>query len=363
MSATVAINGLTITHRGSGGKHSNSAPDICRTGGGTPVPYSITAVNPDIDQGTQKVFADGGNMIAIKPSIYTRCSGDESGVGRGVVSGTHLKRSHWITYSPNVYAEGENICRLSDKLFMNDRNTISGTGGQQESPVRLNDPLLDELCNIFCQTRDEWHQCLASKPRKECKRPSHAAKTKTRAALERPGSALNRAVGQRLPGGFGAAERTLYAAADRALDMGRKFYDEGGIKKALRRAVAKAAGKVAVDRAQKVGKRIWLKLVPGLNVLSTALDAAMTAADIYELIEAASSVLDDAIRIQPDFTLLDKDGVVDQIYDFKFDGPPDYQDSMPEDQRRRYASVANKQPIPVDDATCKCDARLSRPMT
>ncbi|PVA11044.1 hypothetical protein DC366_04530 [Pelagivirga sediminicola] len=136
MAVTLNVNGLTITHRGSGGSHRNSAPDVCKTpGSGAPVPYSITAFNPDIVRGTTTVLADGGNMIAHKPSIFSKCTGDEAGSMSGVVSGTTADISEWITYSPNVYAEGQNICRLSDKLFMNSRNTICGQTGRDPSAV------------------------------------------------------------------------------------------------------------------------------------------------------------------------------------------------------------------------------------
>lgn len=359
MSATVAINGLTMTHCGSGGEHSNSAPDVCRTAGGTPVPYFITAVNPDIDKGTQSVFADGGNMIAIKPSIYRRCSGDEAGLGLGVVSGTHLRRSHWITYSPNVYAEGENICRLSDKLFMNDRNTISGAGGQQEADLSTGDAVLDHLCEIFCEARDEWHKCRAKPPAKGCTSPSNIAKQKTRTALNKAGSPLNRAVRSRFRGGaFGAAERSLYNSADKLLGSGRKIYTEKGLKDALRRAVTKAAKEAGINRLKKMGRRFWMKAVPGLNVITTVIDGALTAKDIYDIISAADGLIKNAVRIQPDFAVLNGDGSVAQIYDYKFDAPG-YQDSASRSQQQLYRGSKGNAMIEVNNARCNCSARLA----
>lgn len=357
MTVTIRVNGLTITHRGSGGQHGNSAPDVCKTpGGSVPVPYAITAVNPDIDQGTTTVHADGGNMIAIRPSIFTRCTGDEAGSMGGIISGTFLKRSHWITYSPNVHAEGENICRLTDKLFMNDRNTISGAGGQVETSLSTGDAILDALCVIFCESRDEWHRCRAKPPAGNCDKPSKIAQRKAQAALDQPGSELRKAMSRRFPGAVGAAERSLYAAGDRALDAGRKFYTQSGLKDALRRAVRKAVTEAGINRAKAMGKRFWVKMVPGLNIISTALDVYMTAQDIYDIIKMADSFMDDAVRIQPDFSVLDKDGGVAEIYDFKFDADP-YQDSFSDSQKRLYQNVTGKPPVEVNNATCKCDAR------
>lgn len=359
MSVTVRVNGLTISHRGSGGRHSNSAPDVCKTPGkGVPVPYAITAFNPDIAQGTRTVLADGGHMIAVRPSVFSRCSGDAAGSMGGVISGTFLRRSHWITYSPNVYAEGENICRLTDKLFMNDRNTVSGTGGQFETLISTGDDILDALCTIFCESRDEWHRCRAAPPSppRRCERPSRIAQRKTQAALDNNNSALRRAVGRRYPGAIGAAERALYAAGDRALDVGRKFYTHSGLKDALTRAVRRAVTEAGISRARSMGRRFWLRLVPGLNVIATALDVAMTANDIYDIIRAADGLMDNAVRIQPDFAVIDADGAVSEIYDFKFDAPG-YQDSFSDGQRRLYQNTTGKAPIEVNNATCQCDGR------
>lgn len=70
--------------------------------------------------------------------------------------------------------------------------------------------------------------------------------------------------------------------------------------------------------------RSWLKLVPGLNVLSTiygVVDLAMTAADIYSMVKGADMIMDKAIKIQPDFAVMDENGALEKIYDFKFDDP------------------------------------------
>lgn len=159
MPNTVSTNGLTMSHKGTGGYEKNSTPDVCLTPSGpVPVPYSIISFSRDLIRGTRTVFADGGHSVAIKGSAHTPGYGDEPGTAKGVMSGTNMHESTWITYSPNVYAEGKNICRLSDKLFMNNKNCISGAGGHYEPPAHLEE-LVKELCKIFCQVRDEWHEC------------------------------------------------------------------------------------------------------------------------------------------------------------------------------------------------------------
>jgi hypothetical protein len=364
MSVTIRVNGLTITHKGSGGQHQNSSPDVCKTpGSGVPVPYAITAFNPDIVKGTTTVHADGGHMIAHRTSEFSRCTGDEAGSMGGVVSGTFTKQSNWITWSPDVFMEGKNVCRKTDKLFMNNRNCISGQGGQGEVPIPGGDVVLNALCDIFCEAREEWQRCKAATPPRTCPRPSTLARDKARAALGRAGSPLRNAIQRRIPGGVGAAERSIYTLGNRARDLGRKFYDQQALRDSLERAVRRAIRDAGVDALQRMGRRWWMRMVPGLNLLGGALDiidGAMAAADIYNAIRSVDTLMNDAVRIVPDFTVLNPDGSVAEIYDFKFDAPG-YQDVMPEDQRRLYSQNTDKPPVTVDNATCNCDARRGPP--
>lgn len=62
------------------------------------------------------------------------------------------------------------------------------------------------------------------------------------------------------------------------------------------------------------------------------------------------------MRIQPDFSVLNPDGSVHEIYDFKFDREG-YQDTFSESQKRLYQDVTCKPPIVISDASCNCAAR------
>ncbi|ECI5354917.1 DUF4150 domain-containing protein, partial [Salmonella enterica subsp. enterica] len=55
----------------------------------------------------------------------------------GVISGTNKAETEWISHSFDVFFEGKPACRLTDKLFMNHRNTMNMAGLMQEyiSPV------------------------------------------------------------------------------------------------------------------------------------------------------------------------------------------------------------------------------------
>jgi hypothetical protein len=82
MSVTIRVNKLTIAHKGTGGFARSTLPDVCKSPT-APVPYVNTSFISTLTKGTKTVFADGGNMIAIKGSEQATSIGDEPGVGKG----------------------------------------------------------------------------------------------------------------------------------------------------------------------------------------------------------------------------------------------------------------------------------------
>ena len=132
MGVTVNINGLSLCHRGSNGITVATAPDVCNTPPvPTPIPYPNIAFSSDLSGGTTTVFADGGNSAAIQSSIFSKSTGDEPGTGGGVVSGTFTKDASWLTFSADVFFEGESVCRLTDKMLHNHGNTVNCSGEMQ----------------------------------------------------------------------------------------------------------------------------------------------------------------------------------------------------------------------------------------
>jgi len=128
MPVTIAVNKLSLSHKGANGIAAATIPDVCKTpspGGPVPVPYPNIATSDSLANGTKTVKADGGNMCAIKGSEYARSNGDEAGTAGGVKSSTNMKEAKWITYSFDVKLEGKNACRLSDKMTNNHENTVS----------------------------------------------------------------------------------------------------------------------------------------------------------------------------------------------------------------------------------------------
>lgn len=131
---TINVNGLTLCHKGSGGVTHNTLPDVCKTPPfAIPVPFENEAYSSDLIKGTSSVFADGGNMIANFGSCFAKSVFDEPGSMGGVNSGTYRAEADWISHSFDVFFEGKPACRLTDKMFMNHRNTVNMAGLVQES--------------------------------------------------------------------------------------------------------------------------------------------------------------------------------------------------------------------------------------
>ena len=155
MTITVRVNDLTLSHKGSGGMSTATMPDVCLTPAPPappqPLPYPNIAFNADLTKGTTTVFADGGNMIAIRGSQLARSSGDEPGVAGGVTSGVNMSHTDWMTWSMDVMMDGANVCRLTDKQFHNQHNTVN-MGGHLETPLPkgVADAELEFLCQLMC---------------------------------------------------------------------------------------------------------------------------------------------------------------------------------------------------------------------
>lgn len=134
MPVTIKVNGAmnSLVHKGSNHIANSTVPDVCKTpspGGPVPVPYPvIVSMSSDLANGSTTVTADGGNMIAIKGCELSRCTGDEPGTAGGVKSSTFMKEAKFILYSFDVKIDGQNACRLYDKMSMNHENTVDLAG-------------------------------------------------------------------------------------------------------------------------------------------------------------------------------------------------------------------------------------------
>jgi hypothetical protein len=125
MGQTTFANGRGIVHKGSGGQ-SVVFPDVCKTPVGNaivPIPYPNLGMASDTTNGPKSVKTDGA-MSMVKGAKYSKSSGDEAGVQKGVASGTHRDECEFMMYSFDVKLEGKNVCRLGDPLFHNKKNIM-----------------------------------------------------------------------------------------------------------------------------------------------------------------------------------------------------------------------------------------------
>lgn len=350
MTVTITANGLTISHKGSGGFETNSAPDVCKTPPKPlPIPYSIISYSKDIVRGSVTVLADGGNSIDIEGSAHTPCTGDEPGSVGGVVSGTNVHESTWITFSPNVFVEGKSVCRQTDKMYMNNRNTISGTGGNWEPTLKTSDKVLEELCKIFCKIDND------GKPNKDARGKEAAEKSK---GLK---SATTSKYGSKAAPDFNKTimhpTRSNIPGKPPRKNWARHL---GQLESKLRKSFFQQAGRIAGRKALSKASTIWTRAIPVVGWAMAAYDVydvAMTATDLWKQYKATGvdKLKDMAAKgyniyeARPDVSI-SNGGKVEAIYDFKFGGQP-----WNEGQKQLYEEIAGKGKVTaVDQKTCKC---------
>ncbi|MCU7907092.1 MAG: DUF4150 domain-containing protein, partial [Candidatus Thiodiazotropha sp. (ex Epidulcina cf. delphinae)] len=305
MAVTITINGLTLCHQGSGGIIHNTLPDVCKTPDkGVPVPYQNEAYSKDLINGTTSCFADGGHMIANLGSKFAVSVFDEPGAMGGVVSGTSKAEAEWISHSFDVFFEGKPACRLTDKMFMNHRNTASLAGLVQPhlSGYTGRDLIIEAVCEVFCTVRREGMDAKAEKS--PDKRFNYSKRAKELSA-QHPG--LNKlSIEKQFLHAVDKADSTLLKTLKEA---GRKAVPISAIKSRLVTEAMKNAGEQVIKRT---AKKALLKFIPVVNVLSTAWDVYDMASTGYKALKEVSArlaVYDPAkattFRARPDLVNVD----------------------------------------------------------
>jgi hypothetical protein len=151
MIASMVVNGLTAVHKKSDGI-STATPDVCLTPAPPappiPVPYVNIAFSKDLADQARTVFSDGEG-IALSDSNFSVSTGDEPGTVGGVVSGVNLGKAIFLNYSMDVFAEGKNVCRLSDPM-LNNGNTPNTPPTPEVQGNQLPSSVETKLCKVFC---------------------------------------------------------------------------------------------------------------------------------------------------------------------------------------------------------------------
>lgn len=125
MAQSTFANGRGIAHKGSGGM-STVFPDVCKTPVGSaivPIPYPNIGRASDTAKGPKSVKVDG-EMPMVKGAVYSKSSGDEAGVKKGLISGKQKDECEYMMYSFDIKMEGKNVCRMGDPMFHNKKNIM-----------------------------------------------------------------------------------------------------------------------------------------------------------------------------------------------------------------------------------------------
>jgi hypothetical protein len=346
MTITININDLTLVHKESGGVAKATLPDICLTPTGSgPVPrnYSNTAYSTDIAKGTVTVTADGGNMCAHRGSEFSKSIGDEAGSLGGVISGTNLAEATWLTWSPDVFLEGLNACRLTDKMLMNHGNTAC-LGGLYQLDLNTADVTLYVLCQIYCET---WEKLKDGKNKRFSNYAKKLGRGKYKSALSK---AAQKAFGK---GASVALEKGAKVAVKKGLMAGTKrvamsaSYLQRKFRNAAIKSAAIAAGKGA---GKKLAAKAVAKFIPIVNIASTVWDVYEIGKGVYDIAKTVGGFMNnyDVFRIRPDAMFTSSNGQI-SIYDYKFPG-----DSWDNNlgQFDLYTEAGAKKPTTVDMKSC-----------
>ncbi|WP_127044970.1 hypothetical protein [Pseudorhodobacter sp. E13] len=206
--------------------------------------------------------------------------------------------------------------------------------------------------------------------RKEFCEGRHRGKTQSSVAEERARNSpeLRRAIQNhsdpRIRGGESAVNRERYVRYDNAdPNWNRRRVDPRTIQNHLdniERQIRRQGARILATRAGQAAARSWLKIVPILNIISTAYDVydiASAGVDIVQQIQAAREQFSgDVYRIRPDVAVTGPNGQLQAAYDFKFD-TDDWQPGQQElyAQDLRNSGAANPEPQSVNAVDCGCD--------
>lgn len=361
MSITININGLTLCHRGSGGETSNTLPDVCKTPSkAIPRPFSNKAYSKDLAQGTTTVFADGGNMIANFGSIFAKSSLDGGGSFGGVLSGTFLAEAEFMTHSFDVFFESKPACRLTDKMWMNHKNTVNMAGLKQYSL----DPKMNLLCNIFCEIMDdaeEWKKKNPGKSYPYSKNAEALGKGKYASQFAKFGmkaevSILVKATSA-VRTAIAGTSRVIHNSASLLKSIGRRAAAavvRAGARVLAGMGIGAAGGSVVPVAGTAVGAAVGTA-VGVASTAYTAYEIASLAVEAGPMLKSILDVLGDAVKVKPDVAILDKaSGGVKEIFDYKFPG-----DRYREGQKEIFDEAAKGGSKTIDLKNCNfCAAKV-----
>ena len=127
MSNKVYANGREIACKAGAGKSIAAFPDVCLSpptppAGPVPIPYPLTAMASDTDEGTKHVKISGDPVMMKDQSNFKKCAGDEAAtksLGMSVVTHNITGKVYFCAWSMDVKIEGQNAVRHLDMMTHN----------------------------------------------------------------------------------------------------------------------------------------------------------------------------------------------------------------------------------------------------
>jgi hypothetical protein len=227
--------------------------------------------------------------------------------------------------------------------------------GEGKSGIGKSDPIKYALCKILCEIETE----VCEGKTKRSDRDKEAKKrVQNSPDLKK---AIEKKHGKGASGSYGK-QRNIPMKNPPSGDWDRhriKGEELERMKRNMREKLTRAGKEILTDKAKQKLKRAWLKFIPIVNVISTAIDVVdiiSTTADVIKMVDEAMKVFNDPVfKTFPDIAIDGPDGQLKDIYDFKFSGDK-WQDGQKQlyDQALKDAG-SDSDAEPISPQTCECD--------
>ena len=127
MANKVFANGREVSCKAGMGKSIAAFPDVCLSpptppAGPVPIPYPVTAMASDTDEGSKNVKISGDPVTLKDQSNFKKCAGDEAAtksLGMSVVTHNITGKVFFTSWSMDVKFEGQNAVRHLDMVTHN----------------------------------------------------------------------------------------------------------------------------------------------------------------------------------------------------------------------------------------------------
>jgi hypothetical protein len=227
--------------------------------------------------------------------------------------------------------------------------------GDGKPGIGKSDPVKYALCKILCEIETE---VCEGKTKREDRDKEAKKRAQNSPDVKK---AIEKKHGKGSTGSYGK-QRNIPMKKPPPGDWGRhrvQGAELDAMKRNMREKLTQAGKEILTDKAKQKLKRAWLKFIPIVNVISTALDVVdviSTAADIYKMVDEAMKVFNDPVfKTFPDVTVDGPGGQLKDIYDFKFSG-----DKWQKGQKELYDQAledakANGKAVEISPDECLCD--------